>query len=102
MDRIGAVVRSLRQSCAMFTPDAFHVVLRNISRILAECEIPFLMTGGFATIYYSEPRLTIDVDLVVDPGRMLQHVDSFLESLESESYVFDAGVIRDAVAHGRM
>lgn len=86
----------------MFGPEAFHSVLRNIARILDECEIPFLLTGGFVAIYYAEPRLTQDVDLVVDPSRMQAQLDPFLDFLKQDDYVFNADTIREAARSGRM
>lgn len=32
---------------------------------LNDAEFPYLVTGSFASIYYSEPRTTMDIDLVV-------------------------------------
>jgi hypothetical protein len=51
----------------MFTPDAFFPVLGRVTRVLVACGVRFQVTGGLVSIYYSEPRLTQDADLVVDP-----------------------------------
>ncbi|MFZ4517403.1 MAG: hypothetical protein ACOYOP_03375 [Microthrixaceae bacterium] len=32
---------------------------------LNTCGVPYLVTGSFASIFYSEPRTTMDIDLVV-------------------------------------
>lgn len=40
----------------------FTYVIRALERL----EIPYMVVGGFAAILYGEPRLTIDVDILVD------------------------------------
>jgi hypothetical protein len=37
-----------------------------VIEILERLEIPYMVVGGFAAIFYGEPQLTIDVDIVVD------------------------------------
>jgi hypothetical protein len=37
-----------------------------VIEVLEHLEIPYMVVGGFAAILYGEPRLTIDVDIVVD------------------------------------
>ena len=39
-----------------------------VIEVLERLEIPYMVVGGFAAIFYGEPRLTIDVDIVVDMG----------------------------------
>ncbi len=40
-------------------------VLRIVSDRLADCGLPFMLTGSFALAYYATPRMTRDLDLVV-------------------------------------
>lgn len=86
----------------MFTPDSFFPVLERLLAILDRCGVRYHVSGGFAAIYHAEPRLTQDVDLVVDPEQMKLHLDEFLAAISGGAYLADAGVIRDAVARGRM
>jgi len=37
-----------------------------VVQVLEHSEIPYMVVGGFAAIFYGEPRLTLDVDIVVD------------------------------------
>jgi hypothetical protein len=37
-------------------------LLRTVTEILERLGIPYLVTGSVATIYYGEPRLTVDID----------------------------------------
>jgi hypothetical protein len=34
--------------------------------VLESPGIPYMVVGGFAAIFYGQPRLTIDVDIIVD------------------------------------
>lgn len=40
--------------------------LNRAIEVLESLEIPYMVVGGFAAILYGEPRLTLDVDIVVD------------------------------------
>ncbi|GFP20884.1 hypothetical protein HKBW3S42_00174 [Candidatus Hakubella thermalkaliphila] len=39
--------------------------LKDIARLLSKEEIPYMVTGGQATIQYGMPRLTQDIDITV-------------------------------------
>jgi hypothetical protein len=86
----------------MFSPEAFFPVLERVAQILDECGIRYHLTGGLVFVYYAEPRLTQDADLVVDPSQLAGQLDQFLESLERMGYLAHPGTIRDAVNRGRM
>jgi len=86
----------------MFSPDAFFPVLERVAGILDRCGIRFHVTGGLVSIYYAEPRLTQDADLVVDPVQMLLHQEEFIDALHKLHYLANPQVIRDAVSRGRM
>jgi hypothetical protein len=40
-------------------------LLRTVVLVLERLEIPYLITGSIATIFYGEPRFTNDIDIVV-------------------------------------
>ncbi len=40
----------------------FAIVVQTLDRL----QLPYMVAGGFAAIFYGEPRLTIDIDIVVD------------------------------------
>ncbi len=40
----------------------FATVVQHLDRL----QIPYMVAGGFAAIFYGEPRLTVDIDIVVD------------------------------------
>lgn len=41
-------------------------LLRAVTRVLEDLDLAYLVTGSMATIYYGEPRFTVDIDIVVD------------------------------------
>ena len=43
-------------------------LLRRLAQILERLGIPYLITGSVAIIYWGEPRLTRDIDVVVEVG----------------------------------
>ncbi len=43
-------------------------LLRLIVSLLEEAEIPYMVVGSFASTFHGEPRMTRDIDLVVDPS----------------------------------
>lgn len=44
-------------------------VLRVVVRALEAAEIPYMLTGSFASAYHATPRATQDIDLVISPTR---------------------------------
>jgi hypothetical protein len=62
--------------------------------VLERLDIPYMVVGGFAAIFYGEPRLTIDVDIVVDmkPGHVRPFVAAFPvpDYYASEEGVYDS------------
>ncbi|MCG3130572.1 MAG: hypothetical protein FLDDKLPJ_01337 [Phycisphaerae bacterium] len=71
--------------------------------LVAECAgimerlgIPYLVTGSIASIYFGEPRLTNDVDIVLalTPGK----IAPFCASFPQPPYYVSDEAVRDAVA----
>lgn len=50
---------------------------------------------------YGEPRMTQDVDLVIDPKAASDHIDAMLLSIASSHFLYDENAIREAVKNGR-
>ncbi len=57
--------------------------------------IPYMVVGGFAAIFYGEPRLTIDVDIVVDMKP--EHISPFVAAFPIPDYYVSEEGIRDAL-----
>ena len=78
--------------------DQLDVLALVTARLDAE-GIAYMVTGSMAAGYYGQPRMTRDVDLVVqlqpgDPER--------LEALLSDAFLLSADVVRAAMAHETM
>jgi len=64
-----------------------------VIEVLENNDIPYMVVGGFAAIFYGEPRLTIDVDIVAD--MQSRHVKPFIASFASPDYYASEEGIRD-------
>jgi len=74
----------------MFPIDAFQRTLGKATEIFRQLGIRFHLTGSVAAVYYAEPRLTQDIDIVIDNTQTQATLDRFLESLEASDSLFDA------------
>jgi len=63
--------------------------------VLERLDIPYMVVGGFAAIFYGEPRLTIDVDIVVDMKS--EHIGPFVAAFPIPDYYVSEEVIRDSL-----
>jgi hypothetical protein len=63
--------------------------------VLEGLEIPYMVVGGFAAIVYGQPRLTIDVDIVVD--MKWHHVEPFVAAFPIADYYASEEGIRDSL-----
>jgi hypothetical protein len=57
--------------------------------------IPYMVVGSFAAILYGEPRLTLDVDIVVD--MKWEHVGPFVAAFPIPDYYVSEEDIRDSL-----
>ncbi len=74
-------------------------VLGLVTGRLDEAGIPYMVTGSFAMNYYAVPRMTRDIDLVVelteaDVGRLVR--------LFEEEFYIDGGAVREAIQQQSM
>ena len=74
-------------------------VLRDISEKLDALEIPYMLTGSLAMNFYATPRMTRDIDLVVELEA--GDVQKLVERLEPEYYISKNRALQ-AVARRRM
>lgn len=69
-------------------------VLKDVTRRLEDLGIPYMLTGSFAANIYTVPRMTRDIDLVIELDA--PHVPSFSREFEREFYC-DGEMISAAV-----
>lgn len=72
-------------------------VVRDVTEKLQKLKIPFMLTGSMALNLYARPRMTRDVDFVIDlrPGDL----PTFLDTFDSEYVV--SGETAQAAVQGR-
>ena len=86
----------------MFPVDAFRKTLGKAVELFERHSIRFHLTGGITTIAYGEPRMTQDLDLVIDNRAVAVQLDPFLASLEASDFLCDPNTVRSAVAEEGM
>ncbi len=77
----------------MTTEDIF----RRILQALESAEIPYMLTGSFASSYHGVPRATQDIDLVVAPTE--SQVRRLVRLLPEAEYYISEEAALDALAH---
>ena len=74
-------------------------VLRDVSSRLDHAGIQYMLTGSLAMNYYAVPRMTRDIDLVIE----LQRTEvGKVVALFSDAYVVSSAAVADAVCRERM
>lgn len=86
----------------MFPAETFRDTLVRLAAILDRLGIRFHLTGGVSTIAYGEPRMTQDIDVVVDPIPLATHLTEFLDAAEAAGFLVDTETTRRAVADAGM
>ena len=66
-----------------------------VVQVLEKLDIPYMVVGGFAAIFYGEPRLTIDVDIVVE--MRWGHIKPLVAAFPIPDYYVSEEGIRDSL-----
>lgn len=77
-------------------PNELRSFFSYVISVLERLNIPYMVVGGFAAIFYGEPRLTIDVDIVAD--LQLRHIEPFVRAFPIPDYYVSEEGIRDSLA----
>ena len=86
----------------MYPAETFRDTVARLVTIFGRLGVRFHLTGGASTIAYGEPRMTQDIDLVVDPQAMAANIGTFLEAVRATGFLVDEETARRAVAEGGM
>jgi hypothetical protein len=65
--------------------------------LLDEFSVPYMIVGSIASSYHGEPRMTPDVDVVIDPPP--DSLSGLVPSLVSAGFYVDADAAAEALAH---
>lgn len=82
--------------------EGFRPTLTRLVALLDRLEIRYHLTGGVTSIVYSEPRMTQDVDLVLDPVRVREVREALIQALASEGFQFSESMVARAIDEGQM
>ena len=85
----------------MFPVDAFQNTILEFAQILNDLSIRFHLTGGITSLAYGEPRMTQDVDVVIDPLSTQNLLNELIIRLKHSRFLFDENTLRNAVAEQR-
>jgi hypothetical protein len=82
--------------------EGFQPTLLKLVAVLNRLQVRFHLTGGIVSVAYGEPRMTEDLDLVLDRDRVLAVQDEFLEALERSGFHFSERTARRAIEDRKM
>jgi hypothetical protein len=74
-------------------------VLKEVTQRLDRAKIAYMVTGSIATNFYTVPRMTRDIDIVVELSE--EHLSRFIRLFETDYYL-DPETVRDAVKNRGM
>ena len=86
----------------MYPPDVFRGTIERLIAILDRHHIRFHLTGGITSAAFGEPRMTQDIDFVVDPKEIAENLGGMISSLRESGFLFDEKSLRLAVREGSM
>ena len=70
-------------------------LLRHLTETLERLEIPYAITGSMATSVHGEPRLTHDIDVVVD--LKARQINDFCAAFPDPEYYLPSDYVAEAV-----
>ncbi len=81
----------------MFPVEAFRESLERLVTLLRACRVRFYLTGGAAAVAYGDPRMTQDIDLVLDGVSLSECLPAFLTLANRNRFLLNEAVVRDAL-----
>jgi len=86
----------------MFPIESFKNSLLKFVEILNHQEIPFHLTGGITGVAYGEPRLTQNIDIVIQNAASATNLESLITELTDSEFVFTEATVREAISNKGM
>jgi hypothetical protein len=87
----------LKEFLPVFPIEVFHVTLTKLVKVLNRFGIRFHLTGGITAVAYGEPRMTQDLDLVIDYDAASSNRESFLAALALAGFHLELTTARTAI-----
>jgi hypothetical protein len=72
-----------------------HKLLKILVEAFESLNIPYIVTGSVASIFYGEPRFTNDIDVVADLKK--EDVGGFLKFFPKDQFYVSESVVMDAI-----
>jgi hypothetical protein len=82
--------------------EGFQPTLTKLIDVLDRFEVRYHLTGGVTSVVYGEPRLTQDIDVVVDPERAAQVAARLLPALAVAGFEYSEETAARAIESGGM
>lgn len=73
-------------------------LIKEVCEILEKCKISYMISGSIASNFYSIPRMTRDIDIVIELEQ--RNINNFISNLEG--FYFDKEMIIDEVNRNGM
>ena len=70
-------------------------LLADVIGLLDQSGVPYMVTGSVASSFHGEPRATLDLDIVIDPGR--DALDRLVAGLLTAGYYVDREAALEAL-----
>jgi len=86
----------------MHPPEVFRATTLRVAALLDAHRIRYHLTGGIASVAYGEPRMTQDIDIVVDNAALADCLDAFIDAAQRDGFLLDARAVRHGVASRSM
>jgi len=82
--------------------EVFRPTLTKLVGVLRHIGIRFHLTGGITAVAYGEPRMTQDLDIVIDAAATMRNRDELLVALIEAGFYLEESTARVAIEEKRM
>lgn len=82
----------------MHQVEIFRPTLTKLVGVLERVGVRFHLTGGVIAVAYGEPRMTQDLDLVIDSEAALENREALLRELSAAGFHLEEQTVRSALA----
>jgi hypothetical protein len=74
---------------------SIYELLREVAEKLELLGIPYIVTGSLASMEYSQPRSTLDIDIVIQ--LQTDEADAFVAQFAGDRFYIDTDAVREAI-----
>ena len=85
----------------MFPIEAFRGTVERFIGILKSLKIRHHLTGGVVSVAWGEPRMTQDIDIVIDRVGATANIERLVSEIQCAGYFADEQGIRNAIHGGK-